>query len=296
MSVLYVVLYWCSRSRSSLQCNEDHNRIGTMEQSVHEGRTKRAILLLVQGQHHDTRSTSTNTRRLIKIWQISHVAKNLMSCGVPLPTKERQQQQHQQRSVERGLCEKSLTNCVATVCWVFQKAALLDGTLTALATLTGAGERSSIHSLHPLSSFAGREREKEQEPEKDGATALSGGLAIALTACNSDLALREASSAVTSATSVPTTEPFSHIQYWLCDSCSEYKKLDKGGRMAHVTTYQAVVQHLRYVGTVVCLLLITLYVWFACFESLNVLVFMYMNDENHKNFMNVDNIFVLFCF
>jgi hypothetical protein len=145
----------------------------------------------------------------------------------------------------RGCGDKGLTNLVASLCWVFQKAAMLNGTLSSLAH--HSRDVSHGASVQPLTFLSGLHSAADSDC---GAETGHSVFAIALTACNSDLALGQEQSHVPisdASTSVPAqllAKKVDNIQYWLCDSCSEYMKYTKG-RLAHVATFQNVVQNLR---------------------------------------------------
>lgn len=221
--------------------------------SSNEKLAKRDVVLVVSDVIPLVNFSSQHVH-VSKNWQVSQVAKNLMTVAVPLPTRG-SQQQHEQRMPSKGLCDKSLTNCVASLCWVFQKAAMLDSTLASLsfppasslsASAGGSGgidgdclnmamSYSSSSLLFAPEESAAASRERRSLPKA---------FALSLTASNSDLALYSTPSFSPPPEQAHLTKNVVRMQYWLSDSCSEYRPMEKW-RVEPISTYENVMQNLR---------------------------------------------------
>jgi hypothetical protein len=185
---------------------------------------KRDVSLLIHLEGKASSSSNGTDTGTHKTWQVSQVVQRLVRIAVP-----------GDKQPQLG-CDKSLTNFVASLCWIFQKAALLDG---------------SLRSMDGDGGYSNREDEDDDViPRRQFTHSHSVELpvfAIALTACNSDLSLVEELSCLNSGAAseqAGTSRLVDYIQFWLCDTCSEYVASEKGS-LTHVTTYQHVIQNLR---------------------------------------------------
>lgn len=165
------------------------------------------------------RVASSHSESPIQIWQVAQVAKRLIDCdSVSLLA-------GQHHNWSNG---QPLTNLVASLCWIFQKAALLEGILASIARCSGECGASTSTVDKDLPDFG-----------------------VSLTACNSDLALAEEmslpveSSLTEELETVNVGRVVEDVQYWLCDSCTEYTRSDKRLISSHVTTFHHAVQSLR---------------------------------------------------
>lgn len=176
----------------------------TGDSDLHERVDKRSIVLLIY--HHPGSTTLSG----IKTWQIALVTRNLLDCSLS------------SRSNPTYRCEIALGNLVASLCWIHQKAALLDGATSCVQRSGVLGEDAAGN----LRQFSGHGAEFSESPS----------IAMDLTGCNSDL--------LETTDNFPQKKVVSNIQSWLSDTCAEYAKIEKW-RFAHVTTNEHVVQNLR---------------------------------------------------
>jgi hypothetical protein len=160
-----------------------------------------------------------------RVWQVSQVVKRLMDCGVP-KWEGSDPQIPQKWNTDNQF---PMNNIVSSICWIFQKIAQLDETVSAINHFEWEGtvESSLLDSTIPSDSSA---------------------FIVLLTACNSDLALLEDTRSIPEARANGQRilgNCVYDIQYWLCNSCSEYIRVEKR-HLAHVSTYHQALQYLRF--------------------------------------------------
>ena len=148
-----------------------------------------------------------------KIWKVSEVTQQLVQHGIP---------SEGQYILPCGASMNTLSNFVSSLCWVFQKAAMLEGALC-LAN-------------DDLMKSSGGTRSLQNDTE----TALLPAFAISVTACNSDLALFD----MLYKSPPHGIKKVNELQCWLCESTMEYWNSQKW-RNTKSSTNGSLIQNLR---------------------------------------------------